>query len=212
MMLQQFFKTIWILILLIGFFTSCKKNEDIVKQDIQIKKIIVNNEGEFAFNDGLIYLVNDTLKYEINIQTEPMGMDMFYSKNTDDFVKVTDDWILIDSTFKSIRFYAQAESYNVTEVYKMDVGFKNDSLAPSLDLYPNPFVDNIDFRLNSENIRGEYNYTIIDRFGRTILTNNGFISADEVEKNIDLSDLSSGMYFIQFNFGNTKLISKLVKQ
>jgi hypothetical protein len=212
MILKKILKATLIPILVLGLVTSCDKNEGNTNLDIRIDKVVVNNEGDFTFMDSLIYLVCDTSQYEIKIQTEPKDADMFYSKNTDDFIKMTENWILIDSTFKTIRFYSQVQGYNKTDIHEIDFGFNNDSIITKVNLYPNPFVDNINFHIESKNIRGEFDYKIIDVTGKIISTETVFISGDEIEKNIDLSDLSNGIYLIQFDFGNSKLINKIIKQ
>jgi hypothetical protein len=212
MILKKNLKVTLIPILVFGLVTSCDKNESNTNLDIRIDKVVVNNEGEFSFKDSLIYLVCDTLQYEIKIQTEPKDVDMFYSKNMDDFIKMTGDWILIDSTFKTIRFYSQGQGYNKTDIHEIDFGFNNDSIIRIVNLYPNPFVDNINFRIESKNIRGEYDFKIFDVTGKIMSTETDFISGDEIENNVDLGDLVSGVYFIKFNFGNTHLIDKMIKQ
>lgn len=212
MMKKQLIKILAILIFIISFMGLCDKKDDVDKLDIRFEKVIVNNAGEFTYKDSLIYIVNDTIQYELKFETGPEDVDLYYSKNMDDYNKLEEEWILIDSTFRFIRFYAQKQGYNVTDVYNIDFGYDNDSLISSVNLFPNPFVNILNYEFETKNIRGGYFYNIYDMTGKVILTDNGFVSEDNISNDIDLSELSSGIYLIQFNFGNTTLINTIIKQ
>lgn len=212
MIRKQFLKITLILIIFTGFMTSCDKKDDKNKINIQIDKVIVNNDGEFIFKGSIEYIVNDTLQYQVKIQTNPADADIYYSKNENDFNRLSEDWITIDSTYKYLRFYAKGQNYNETDIYKINFGFGNDSTISTVYLYPNPFVDYINFGFKSKNIRDKYCYKVLDLTGKIVLIQNDFVTEDEIERNIDLKSLSSGIYLIQFDFGNTKLISKIVKR
>ena len=125
---------------------------------------------------------------------------------------MTEKWISVDSTFKTIKFYASGENYNKTEINTLDFGFGKDSLVKAVDLYPNPCQGNINFEFNCKNIRGNYNYKIYDLAGRQKMTKYNFISNDTIHGNIDLDNLSSGIYIIGFEFGNTDIFNKIVKK
>ena len=207
---KQFIIAIWLIVFTVGFIVSCNKKEDL-KPEIRVDKIVIDS-GRYTFQDSLIILVNDTLQYEISFETEPKDAEVYYLINSGDFIKLADDRITIDSTFNHLYFYLQRQGYRMTEVHKIDFGFGNDNLIPNIRLYPNPFTENLNFTFNSKNIRGQYFYHIFNLKGEIILTQNDFVSGDTIEKSIELKNLPSGIYLMQFNFGNSTLTDKIVKK
>ncbi len=77
-------------------------------------------------------------------------------------------------------------------------------------LYPNPANDNITVDIN--NINGEdVSLTITDMTGRTIYSNNLVGSTGNQSHNINISDLSSGMYNLTIKSENTQIVKRFIK-
>ena len=209
---KQIFKTAWMLIFAIISLPACDSDDDDHRPKTTIDKVIVNNEGEITFQDSLTYIVYDSLAYQIKLITNPEGADIYYSKNTTDFLKWSDEWISIDSTVKTLKFYAQGEGYRQTKVHNLDFGYGNDSLISGMLVYPNPFIDSISFGGEVKNIRGRYNYKIHNLSDEEILNETGFIAEDKFLNRVGLDSLPRSIYSIQFEFGNTKLRAKILKQ
>lgn len=212
MIVKQILKTTYIAIILAISITSCKKNDDNNYPDIMIDKVIVKNEGEFICKDSLTYIVNDTLQYQLKFTTTPENGAVYYSKNTNDFVALAAEWILVDSTFNSLRFYVKGQDDNTSGIYKINFGFGNDTLKPTLYVYPNPFDTSLNFEFSGKNIRGCYSYKIFDLKEQEVFAQNDFISEDEIQTRINLDSLPPGIYLMKFEFGNTKLIKKILKK
>lgn len=82
----------------------------------------------------------------------------------------------------------------------------NDFESDSLSLYPNPTKNVLNYSVPEELVIKSI--VISDVTGKTIMSN----SADFYSSQIDVSSLSSGIYFITFNTENKTLTKKFVKQ
>jgi len=82
----------------------------------------------------------------------------------------------------------------------------NDFESDSLSLYPNPTKNVLNYSVPEELVLKSI--VISDVTGKTIMSN----SADFYSSQIDVSSLSSGIYFITFNTENKTLTKKFVKQ
>ena len=207
---KHIFKLFGISFLIIISLVSCDKNEN--KLDVQIDKVVINDYGEFPFQDSLTFLVKDNLQYEIKIETNPRNADIYYSKNTNDFTKISGEWISIDSTFNKLRFYANGDGFIKTKISELNIGFGKDSIISNVTLYPNPCNDILYYEFESEYIRGGYYYNINNLAGKRLLAQNDFISENEIHNSINLDTVPSGVYFVLFEFGNTILASKIIKR
>ncbi len=84
--------------------------------------------------------------------------------------------------------------------YGSTVGFKEISREKNIEVYPNPTNSNI--TISSENKLGTLKIT--NMYGAEVLS----LDLNETNSTIDLSDLKSGIYFIQTNNSVKKLIKK----
>ena len=91
------------------------------------------------------------------------------------------------------------------KVYTTPVGIKEDVLANTV-IYPNPVTDQATVRISNVDVT---DLTIIDAFGRLVKTYK--VNGDT--EILNLSNLSSGMYFVQFRDHNTILgTQKIIKK
>ncbi|HKC69373.1 MAG TPA: phospholipase D-like domain-containing protein [Bacteroidia bacterium] len=75
-----------------------------------------------------------------------------------------------------------------------------------LQVYPNPFTSNITIHL--ENAGENVSVKIINQLGQLILKKDTYQTQDI---NLDLSDLSNGVYFVQVSWGGKQYTRKLIK-
>ncbi len=82
------------------------------------------------------------------------------------------------------------------------VGLNEIQMLNAINVYPNPASDMI---MLSSPVKGEFTYQLTDISGRVIL--NGTFSN---ETSVDLSTVKTGIYFIQLNSNDQKVIKKIV--
>ena len=76
----------------------------------------------------------------------------------------------------------------------------------NIQIYPNPFTDEIKFNLSG--YQGEINISLFDINGRIVY--NDFSKTND--KSLHLGFLKSGVYFLQLTSQNSTYINKIVKQ
>lgn len=79
----------------------------------------------------------------------------------------------------------------------------------SISLFPNPATETATLSLASDYI-GEAKLTVYDRVGRQIIVQSIRLEGGTFQTNIDLSQLSAGLYIIQINAGGKKWQEKLM--
>lgn len=89
------------------------------------------------------------------------------------------------------------------------VGF-NDKVETVVNIMPNPFEDNMTVSFNS-NTGATVMLKVTDMNGRVVIDKGIQAVAGSNSVGVDVTDLSSGIYFIQLNFGNEISVNKIVK-
>ncbi|HHG85413.1 MAG TPA: T9SS type A sorting domain-containing protein, partial [Bacteroidetes bacterium] len=85
------------------------------------------------------------------------------------------------------------------------------SLAGHVQVYPNPGTGMFWIRIEDVHVK-RAGLKVRDAFGKTVLVRNlGALAGDRLE-DIDLSQLASGMYFLELNVGAERLTKKLLLQ
>lgn len=79
----------------------------------------------------------------------------------------------------------------------------------AMAFYPNPATDMLNLQIIGET--GDAMVQIMDMTGRVVYNENIFIS-EEFQKNLDISKLNSGVYFIVLSNNSGRISSKLVKR
>ena len=91
------------------------------------------------------------------------------------------------------------------KIYLTPVGIKENVLANTV-IYPNPVTDQMTVRISNVDVT---DLTVIDAYGRLVMTSK--VNGDT--EILNLSNLSSGMYFVQFRDHNTILgTQKIIKK
>ena len=80
-----------------------------------------------------------------------------------------------------------------------------------LILYPNPTEDQFNLIGNTiEN--GDYSFSLITVSGQVIKTEQFKIQNNKLEKSINISEFPMGIYFLEVNGPNSKMVKKIIKQ
>jgi hypothetical protein len=97
---------------------------------------------------------------------------------------------------KTLKSYAQTE---------------NTISESGLNIYPNPFVEQINLEISSTEA-STCNWTIYDMTGRVVISGNESITTGNNTMNIDASDLAKGVYMLNTIMNNEKQSFRIVKQ
>ncbi|WP_221407730.1 fibronectin type III domain-containing protein [Thermoflexibacter ruber] len=100
--------------------------------------------------------------------------------------------------------YSNEASVVVTAVNQVDI-------SNSLNIYPNPTADRLSFKLDYKK-QGNFQMRITDLTGRIIISEIWNKNTDILQKDLELSWLSKGIYFIYVYNEDYKAIKKLVKE
>ena len=142
------------------------------------------------------------MQYTGNIQSFPLdsiNKITFISSNlTIHFNNgTTQNWNTSDIDY----YYYQSSALSISENIITDI---------KLDLYPNPTGSVIHisglFNPNDRQIKLD----VYDNIGRLILSNLIFTSSGLIEKNLNLSNFVSGLYYFNFTTTNGQVISKKI--
>jgi hypothetical protein len=110
----------------------------------------------------------------------------------------------------------QIYSSNSTTILYKDIprsqGIENNTLFQNLSLFPNPCTDNFTVYLNSTSHLEQLQLNILDISGRLVQTDNISFDQNSFRKTIDVSNLQSGVYFVQVQSGKEKITKKLIIQ
>ena len=84
-------------------------------------------------------------------------------------------------------------------------------IRESLSIYPNPFNEFLFVKLEIEHA-SDFNIYLTDLLGRRILLNTEANYNGVFQKSFDMSNYSSGVYFIEIEFDQEKVVQKVIKQ
>jgi hypothetical protein len=115
------------------------------------------------------------------------------------------------------RVYPQGNANNATSCYTLRVQLGTASRGLSEEQYvsndfsvsPNPARNAANLSFNAEET-GVANISITDRTGNIVFQNTIAVKPGENRKNLDLSRLSNGMYYVKIQIGNDTQVSKIV--
>ena len=155
-------------------------------------KILISYDGGITYstvvnstlNDGTEIITVPTLSANINtcrIKIESKG-NIFYDVSNNNFQIVSD-----------------------LGVHQIS---KNNPIG--LSVWPNPFTNQINFAANNLNSESLTEVKIIDVLGKTIVQFN-YNHKSELNETLDLSKLSSGMYFINISNNSKQSVYRIIK-
>ena len=109
-----------------------------------------------------------------------------------------------------IRFvsdnYEESNGFELTYEILTDLDENSDI---DLSIYPNPASDNMYVDLTSEN-EGNYTFTITDLMGKVISTETVENYGGQIHHNINLTNLSKGMYILTVAGKDSKTARKFI--
>ncbi len=201
--------------------------------------IITYTDINGTFTDGSndLNYSNDALcKWKIiptNATTVTLHFNSLNTEGTNDFIKVYDKYsggtlmgvfsgntppsdltstkgsmYLIFSTNSSVTNQGWELSYTSNGVVAVD----NNKLENSIQIYPNPLsgrILNIDFNTN---ISQATEIRIVDIIGKTVFSDNISILGSAYKETINLSDLKSGIYFVEITGEKEHFVKKIIIQ
>ncbi|MBN1414893.1 MAG: T9SS type A sorting domain-containing protein [Bacteroidales bacterium] len=121
-------------------------------------------------------------------------------------INATDVYIKFTSGFKMSDETSQYSRLHNIDVWGIpgDVNYVNNTEMDMLNIYPVPANDFIIVKLAADDVNSELQ--IIDVVGRTVYSR----VVDRQTSSIDISNLKSGMYFIQITHNNEKYVKRLM--
>ena len=151
--------------------------------------------SEYAEQDSLLSgkLVFDTVAvpnlwthFEIKLDSVPQNIPLYF----------------VFRHYSNDKFILALDNINIIS---NDLTNKERFLNPSFRVYPNPSNEKINIKGSLKNITRIF---IQDKLGRTIFSQNNDISS--LNRSIDLSSFSKGIYFLNFEHNTQNITKKLI--
>jgi Endonuclease I/Secretion system C-terminal sorting domain len=98
-----------------------------------------------------------------------------------------------------------------TEAYSKIITIENKKKAFSLKMFPNPAKDFVTFRATS-NEKQAFDLSVTDISGRVLITKKFPVDGGNVEEQINISSLPSGVYFFKFDNGFHQVTERFIRQ
>lgn len=171
---------------------TCKKNMTSGKPGVELNAFFFFASPTVAKPTGTTYLIPTSITLgDGGVNSGDAGVSHYY---------------IGDNTFSQSEFTVTVNTPGC--VTSTAIGVKEEStLVSSLNFYPNPASTNgtVDILL-AENAKMEL--VVINSVGQVVYATavNGFAGSNKV--NIDLNNLSNGLYFYQVNMANSKTVTK----
>jgi hypothetical protein len=87
----------------------------------------------------------------------------------------------------------------------------DEAVAESMNVFPNPASENIYITLGgSENKKYELN--LLNVTGQVMIHDTGYLQSDDQTLVVDVKDLPGGIYFVSMQFGEDRVVRKVVVQ
>jgi Endonuclease I/Secretion system C-terminal sorting domain len=98
-----------------------------------------------------------------------------------------------------------------TEAFSKTITIENQKKAFSLKMFPNPAKDFVTFRATT-NEKQAFDITVTDITGRVLIRRNYPVESGNIEEQMNISSLPSGVYFFTFDNGVHKTVEQFVRQ
>jgi hypothetical protein len=121
-----------------------------------------------------------------------------------------DYWVRL-RVFLSTGFWGTTKEQKIGRINKSVSYIENNIMESGLNIYPNPFVEQINLEISSEEA-STCTWTIYDMTGKVVINGNEDIAIGNNTMNIDASALAKGVYMLNAVMNNEKLSFRIVKQ
>jgi Secretion system C-terminal sorting domain/Endonuclease I len=98
-----------------------------------------------------------------------------------------------------------------TEAFSKMITIENEKKAFSLKMFPNPAKDFVTFRATTTE-KQAFELSVTDIAGRVVIRRNFPVESGNIEEQINISSLVSGIYFFTFDNGVHKTTERFVRQ
>jgi hypothetical protein len=176
--------------------------------------------------DGCDVMINSSITINVNTaEIEVVGNRLYANDNGQDYQwyrndepiigdRGTNDYleVLDDADYKvEIRFSTSCTLMSTTVSGKGVTAIGDPIAESSVQLYPNPVIDKISLEMSNE-YTGQLTIRVVNLVGQILIGNSADKSSQHFKSEINMQDLSSGVYFIHIISGENKVVKKIVKQ
>ena len=172
-----------------------------VKSSAQAANNIVEWAVENEINNSYFVVEKSTDGFTFNVIET-------VNKNSLNTYKVTD----VNTAKVSISYYRIKQVDNDGRFsYSQIVKVFNNGKSKNITLAQNPVTDFVKLKINAK--KGKYTLQIFDVIGKNIFTEKMILLTDYTEKNIPISTINSGIYFIKItnSFGEIIGVEKFIR-
>ncbi len=166
-----------------------------------VNGLAINSVGEIyagtSFPDGVMVSKDNGITFSLNNNGLPQGPKGEIYCDTQDYI-----YALTESS--SNRLYRTIEP-TVIGLNELLIKTKRTHIL----IYPNPVSEFLQGKIYDELSDGLYRYTISDVTGRQIMINQFLLRMNSF--NLDISFLSPGYYFLNFNYNGLSYSAKILK-
>lgn len=113
------------------------------------------------------------------------------------------EWLFLPNN--DISYTLKIWNFFRKNMYVSSSSINNNTKNVSIKIYPNPSIDKIEIKTDLKNIS---NIEIYDIYGKKLLN----INPSDLNKQIDLNSLYSGVYILKLKSANETIIKKFIKQ
>ncbi len=121
-------------------------------------------------------------------------------------------WLCPNNGDEIMQIYSSTSTTILYRDIPRTQGIENNDAIQNLSIFPNPCTDNFTMHLTKNIQLDKAELNIIDISGRLVKTEAILFENNEYQKTIDISDLQSGIYFVQILSGKEKITKKLIIQ
>ena len=171
----------------------------------------------FSLPDGFDYSLNANVFDSYN--NENYSGDVMFSFSIDNGVTWSDVYDsvsneeLIISNGGNVYIHAAPALAGITGTYQLNINISRETLSlgdisynDEIIIYPNPASEKINIKLKNDQLSYN-NISIINSLGQVVKTQK---SNSEIDVNIDVKDLPSGLYLLNINSDSSTSVKKLI--
>ena len=170
------------------------------------------NTGGYLLCQGGSFSVTLGMPYDTNIQWYKDGAPINGANNVQYTINSPGTYHVVAAPSVCPNNTSSNESLPIVVQQNPDcnLGVDNHPIAKnsSIKIYPNPVSDILKIEIDNDLIISSY--SIIDKLGKVLVKTDASINQNQ--KQIDISNLSNGFYFLKLKSGNQEIIKKFIKK